>query len=107
MQTVNDTFLVLPVPLVPPCVADHPAGFKEMYCDVDPEGKLAKPDEGKALGPPRQQVFEALAEVLSKHQVNNSTAACMPVLHARCTLEQRSWLLVQNSSLTHAHKPSC
>ena len=44
------------------------AGFKEMYCDVNPDGVLAKPTEGEArLGPPRQQVFEALAQLLKEN----------------------------------------
>lgn len=35
-----------------------------MYCDVNPDGVLVNPKEGeKRLGPPRQQVFDALAEL--------------------------------------------
>ena len=35
-----------------------------MYCDVNPDGVLVNPkEEEKRLGPPRQQVFDALAEL--------------------------------------------
>ena len=43
------------------------AGFKEMYCDVNPEGVLVNhEDKEKRLGPPRRQVFEALTQLLKE-----------------------------------------
>ena len=38
-----------------------------MYCDVNTDGVLVNPREGEErLGPPRQQVFDALAQLLNE-----------------------------------------
>ena len=75
------------------------AGFKEMYCDVDPDGELAKPDKE---GPPRQQVFTALAGILSDDKYKVSCAlppACPMSLSFAQMHEQGS--RAQASSITH------
>ena len=46
-----------------------------MYCDVDSDGILVREN----LGPPRQQVFEALAKILSDDTLKVYLhAACKP-----------------------------